>query len=178
MAGHFLDLVEKMKIPNGYYWMRDDGTVFYSDIDLTDDPALKETVLQQSNGYNQHNTQFFKFLNSELGSYFDTVREIYPGTDDGGLVRILVQMPGQMIPVHMDTFVTYRKFFNVTSDVIVDRHSIFITPWKWGHFFHYGTSCVSNWKSGDSLIIENGVPHGSANAGYEPKITMQYDIRR
>jgi len=175
MSSHMLELTAAMRVPNGYYWMRDDGKVFYTDIDLTSDQAYNETLLQQTVGYNKHNTQFFKFLNSELGPYFDVARGLFPANTNGTLIRIIVQMPGQMIPVHIDTFVTYRTFFNVGSSETVLRRNVFVTPWDWGHFLHYGTSTLSMWRPGDYLNIAQGVPHGSANAGLTPKITMQWD---
>lgn len=173
-SAHVLDLVDQNAVPNGYYW-GNQHNVFVVDTNITHDLAGKETRYQVDTGYNQHNTQFYKLLNQELGCYFSDLNLLFPEITKNRMIRILVQMPGQCIPVHVDTFVTYRKLYPDADLSKIKRKCAFVSAWQWGHFFHYGTHVMTPWQAGDYFDIVPGVPHGSANAGFLPKITIQWD---
>jgi len=173
-SNHVLDLVDRMPGANGYYW-GDSDRVFVVNTDITNDLAGKETRYQVDSGYSQHNTQFYKLVNQELGSYFCDLDSMFPEITKNRMIRVLVQLPGQCIPVHVDTFVTYRKLYPDADLSKITRKCALVSDWQWGHFFHYGNHVMSPWKAGDYFDIVPGVPHGSANAGFLPKITIQWD---
>lgn len=169
--------VDNVKVPNGYYWKDANGTVYYADIDLTNNAANTETQYQQRIGYNEHNTQFFKFTGTELGNALLDLDKFFPNLVKNKMIRVLIQMPGQIIPTHIDTFVTYQTKLGVADSEMhkVKRYCAFVTDWSFGHLFHYGTNVFAPWQAGDVFEIKQGVPHGSANAGFVPKITIQWD---
>jgi len=77
---------------------------------------------------------------------------------------------------HVDT---YSSFIRRTGDTKADytvlrRYMAFVRDWDFGHFFHYGNHCFSQWKAGECWDLVPGVYHGSANAGMNPKITIHW----
>lgn len=169
-----LDLVDKMPGPNIYYW----GTannVFVADKNITTDLAATETRYQVDTGYNQYNTQIYRFVNEDLNPYFQELSNFFPEINKNKMIRVLVQMPGQIIPTHVDTFVTYRNLYPDADLTKIKRYCAFVSDWHWGHFFHYGTGMLESWKAGDYFAIDTTTPHGSANAGFLPKVTIQWD---
>lgn len=82
------------------------------------------------------------------------------------------QLPGNVIPWHRDTFYQIKKNFP-EDDRNPVRANIYLEDWKIGHFIQYGDSISTHWQAGDGFIWNSEVLHLGANAGMEPKHTLQ-----
>ena len=87
-------------------------------------------------------------------------------------VSTIKQYPGNTIPWHRDTFFQIKKRFPERKDNPV-RANINLEDWKIGHFIQYNNEVYSNWKAGDGYMWDSTVLHLGANAGMEPKFTIQ-----
>ena len=90
-------------------------------------------------------------------------------------IRVHQQMPGQVAPIHVDTFCSHPAMDqDPTLDVSeLRRFVIQLTDWDWGHFWAFGNNTWSQWKAGDVVYFESrDVIHCTANAGKEPRLTM------
>lgn len=91
-------------------------------------------------------------------------------------VSTIKQPPGCTIPYHRDTFFQIRKRYPERTETLV-RANIYIEDWKLGHFIQYTenreTKTSVNWKQGEGFLWDSGILHLSANAGFQPKLTMQ-----
>ena len=121
-------------------------------------------------GFNEHNTKSLQITDSEFPEIFEPYKK-FTGFGDCKVVT-LKQYPGQFLPWHEDTYVGFKKEFNVPNDVKVTRYSIFLEDWNWGHYFAAGNSVMHQWKQGDFLEIKSKMPHATCNAGMIPKLTM------
>ena len=106
------------------------------------------------------NTQVdFEELGQQLGMEVITISSI-------------MQDPGCIIPVHRDEFYQiYTRYPDRTETKV--RANIFLEDWKMGHFLQYNDTVVTNWPSGTGFMWDREVLHLSANAGLEPKYTLQ-----
>lgn len=151
-----------------------------SDFDQSEGSCIKhqvhelQDIHEQYGGfpssYNYHNTKInqlwfddsqidFKELGRQLGIEVVTVSAIR-------------QMPGCVIPWHRDTFYQISKRFPARIETKV-RANVHIQDWKMGHFIQYDNEVFTHWKMGDTLIWDSSVLHLGANAGFEPKFTVQ-----
>lgn len=91
-------------------------------------------------------------------------------------VSTICQPPGNVIPLHRDTFYQISLQHPNRSDVKV-RANIYLENWKVGHMIQYTDSdswtTSDNWKQGHGFMWDSSVLHLSANAGFENKYTMQ-----
>lgn len=89
---------------------------------------------------------------------------------DDVMVRIHVQWPGQVWNLHLDKL---EKWCPENPDRVF-RYFVALTDWQMGHFWHYGNHQHSHWHSGDVHTFDwQNVPHSTANAGHEPRVTLQ-----
>lgn len=89
---------------------------------------------------------------------------------DGNLPRIHVQIPGQVWNLHIDKL---QKWCPEDPDRIV-RIFIQLTDWQPGQFWNYGNFMYTGWKAGDVTTFDwQNVPHATANASYDPRVTLQ-----
>jgi len=92
-------------------------------------------------------------------------------------VSTVLQPPGNMIPMHRDTFFQIKKRYpEDTRDKV--RANIYLQDWQPGHFLQYQCShkCWHNsthWKSGEGYLWNSDHLHLSANAGFKDKYTLQ-----
>lgn len=90
-------------------------------------------------------------------------------------VRIHRQMGGNMLHVHVDTFMSlsareHDPHFNVLG---YERFVIALGDWYFGQMWHIGTEPWHQWKAGDIIFSRmRDVPHCTANCGKEPRYTM------
>jgi len=121
----------------------------------------------RSIGFNESNTSFGQTFDvgSDINSFARTLFSQYS-------VSVIKQLPGHCIPVHTDTYYTFAKNNKVDKTEIV-RVNIFLERWKTGHYFEVNNTPILNWRAGDAIILTTDKPHLSANAGIEPKYTMQ-----
>jgi hypothetical protein len=87
-------------------------------------------------------------------------------------VSSILQDPGCVIPWHRDTFFLLRKNYPARKGHFV-RANIHLEPWKIGHIIQYEDRVITHWQAGDGIMWDGDIPHLGANAGMEPKITMQ-----
>ena len=113
-------------------------------------------------GFNEHNTKSLQITDSEFPEIFEPYMK-FAGFGNCKAVA-LKQYPGQFLPWHEDTYVGFKKEFNVPNDVKVTRYSIFLEDWNWGHYFAAGNSVMHQWKQGDFLEIKSKMPHTTCNA--------------
>ena len=91
-------------------------------------------------GFNEHNTKSLQITDSEFPEIFEPYKK-FAGFGDCKVVA-LKQYPGQFLPWHEDTYVGFKKEFNIPNDVKVTRYSLFLKDWQWGHFFSAGNSIM------------------------------------
>lgn len=91
-------------------------------------------------------------------------------------VSTIKQPPGCVVPYHRDTFFRINEQFPGRAGVKV-RANIYLEDYKLGHFIQYTLDgqhhTSTNWQAGDGFVWDSEVLHLSANAGMEPKYTLQ-----
>jgi hypothetical protein len=89
---------------------------------------------------------------------------------DDAMTRIHVQVPGQVWNLHLDKL----EKWNPDNPDSVLRVQIQLTDWEPGQFWSYGNYHHSMWSAGDVTTFNwQHVPHATANAGLEPRVTLQ-----
>jgi hypothetical protein len=89
---------------------------------------------------------------------------------DNCKMRLHVQRPGQMWNLHLDKL----EKWNPEDPGKVMRVMIALNDWEPGHFWSYGNYMHSRWHAGDVTTFDwQNLPHATANAGHEPRITLQ-----
>jgi hypothetical protein len=121
-------------------------------------------------GFNEHNTSSLQITDDEFPEIFEPYKK-FGGFGECTVVA-LKQYPGQFLPWHQDTYVGFRKRFNVPDDVEVTRYSLMLEDWHWGHYFLAGNSIFHQWKQGDFLQMPLKMHHTTCNGGIVPKYTM------
>jgi hypothetical protein len=100
---------------------------------------------------------------------------------DSAYVRYHVQFPGEVTVFHTDIFSPSHEFlpnFGTNKDDLlvgkdngIRRVIIAMEDWDWGQVFHFGSTGWTQWRSGDIIYWDFGVPHCTANMGYVPRIS-------
>jgi hypothetical protein len=89
---------------------------------------------------------------------------------DDVMNRLHVQWPGQVWTQHIDKL---QKWCPEDPDRVM-RVMIPLTDWRPGHFWSYGNYTHQGWRAGDVTTFDwQNVPHSTANAGHEPRVTFQ-----
>ena len=89
---------------------------------------------------------------------------------DNTMARLHVQWPGQVWNLHLDKL---EKWMPEDPDR-VQRYFVQLTNWEPGHFWNFGNYVWQNWRAGDAVTFDwQNVPHGTANAGQNPRVTLQ-----
>lgn len=84
--------------------------------------------------------------------------------------RIHVQLPGEVWNLHIDRLGKW----NPEDHSKVMRIFIQLTDWRPGQFWEYGTFHHNRWAAGDVVTFDwQNLPHCTANAGYDPRVTFQ-----
>ena len=91
-------------------------------------------------------------------------------------VSSILQPPGNMIPVHRDTFFQIKKAFPDDKRLKV-RANMYLQDWSVGEFIQYEKDKKwhnsTHWKAGEGWIWDSNHLHVSANAGMRDKYTLQ-----
>jgi hypothetical protein len=91
-------------------------------------------------------------------------------------VSTILQPPGNVIPIHRDTFFQIKKRYPNDKRLKV-RANIYLQDWKMGHLIHYKNNnewyTHTHWKQGEGLLWDDKILHVGANIGLEDKITLQ-----
>lgn len=91
-------------------------------------------------------------------------------------VSSILQPPGNIIPLHRDTFFQIKKRYPGDSRHRV-RANIFLEDWKVGHVIQYCKNSRWNthtdWMQCDGLLWDESILHIGANIGFDNKYTLQ-----
>ena len=92
-------------------------------------------------------------------------------------VSTVLQPPGNVIPIHRDTFFQINKRYPDDKRLKV-RANMYLQDWKVGHLIQYQEHDKqwhnsTHWSAGDGYIWDHNHLHLSANAGMSPKYTLQ-----
>jgi hypothetical protein len=84
--------------------------------------------------------------------------------------RIHVQMPGEVWNLHLDKLEKWAP----EAPYTVMRIQLALTDWEPGHFWSYGNYLHQQWHAGDLTTFDwQNLPHSTANAGHNPRVTFQ-----
>ena len=86
-------------------------------------------------------------------------------------ISSIKQPPGQVVPLHRDTFFQLKKKFPKKKQPV--RALIMLEDWKVGHFVQHDEAVFTHWLAGDGYIWDTDILHLGANAGMEDKYTLQ-----
>lgn len=107
-------------------------------------------------------------LNYELAPVFQLIADQF-GLEQS-MARVHVQHPGQVWNLHLDKL---EKWMPADPSQVV-RYFVQLTDWQPGHFWSYGNFVYQQWSAGDISTFDwVNVPHATANAGHQPRITLQ-----
>lgn len=91
-------------------------------------------------------------------------------------VSTICQPPGNVVPLHRDTFFQISKQFPDHPGIKV-RANIHMESYQLGHFIQYVDHGMIkthvDWQAGDAVIWSGEIEHLGANAGMKDKYTMQ-----
>lgn len=97
------------------------------------------------------------------------------------VARYHVQFPGEVTVWHTDIYSPAHEFLahmddipdeQIGKDRNIRRIIIALEDWDWGHLLIFGNTPWVNWNAGDVIYWEYGVPHGAANMGFQPRISV------
>jgi hypothetical protein len=84
--------------------------------------------------------------------------------------QIIVQMPGDVSILQIDQLQNYLP----DAPWTIMRVQIALTDWEPGHFWSYGNYNHQQWHAGDVTTFDwQNLPHCTANAGHNPRVTFQ-----
>jgi hypothetical protein len=124
-------------------------------------------------GYLEDQTKFTQIFSSDHPELFKNFIELSKLSN--ATASIIKQYPGNILPWHYDTHVTFKKMIKRNKEFKnkkVARYMIFLTDWDWGHYFAIGNNVIHQWKSGDMITWQPHMHHCGSNAGMIPKITL------
>lgn len=87
-------------------------------------------------------------------------------------VSTIMQPPGNVIPLHRDTFYKIKIRYPENKRTIV-RCNIYLEDWKTGHLLQFNDEVDTHWRRGDGHMWDESVLHIGANVGMEDKYTLQ-----
>ena len=91
-------------------------------------------------------------------------------------VSTICQPPGNVVPLHRDSFFQINKRFPDRKDIKV-RANVHMQDYRLGHFIQYihddRTVTSTDWRAGDAIMWDTHIVHLGANAGMQDKYTMQ-----
>ena len=127
--------------------------------------AAEEYDLERA-GYGKNYT--ITNLNWDIPPVLQRISDLF--ALDDAMTRIHVQVPGQVWNLHLDKL---EKWAPNNPDSVL-RVQIQLTDWEPGQFWSYGNYHHSMWSAGDVTTFNwQHVPHATANAGLEPRVTLQ-----
>lgn len=157
-----IELIEKKIKPK--FALDDDVKLSKANLDLRI-KAFKDW------GYKKSQTEYIQIFSYDYPKLFE--RFIKISNLDLATSSLIKQYPGNIIPWHYDTHVTFKNLVkkNMSKQKII-RYMIFLTDWDWGHYFCVGNSIAHQWRSGDIITWEPHIHHCGSNSGMSPKITL------
>jgi hypothetical protein len=96
--------------------------------------------------------------------------------------RYHVQFPGETTVFHTDIFSPTHEFLPANLQSVSDKEIgqdkglrrvlVALEDWEWGQVMMFGAQTWAQWKAGDLIYWNYGVPHCAANMGYHPRISV------
>jgi hypothetical protein len=130
-----------------------------------EDLVKEEYDLEQS-GYKKDHV--VTHMNWKINDQLKQISDLF-GLQDC-MERIHVQMPGEVWNLHIDKLSKWAP----DEPWRVMRIMIQLTDWEQGHFWSYGNYVHTQWKAGDVHTFDwKNLPHSTANAGHNPRVTLQ-----
>jgi hypothetical protein len=80
--------------------------------------------------------------------------------------------PGTYLPYHNDSFLKYKKIFDITSEDIV-RSVIMLEDWQPGQIILIEDKSYSGWKSGQYWVWKNNTKHSFYNMSLVKRYALQ-----
>ena len=81
--------------------------------------------------------------------------------------------PGTTLPNHSDTYVRFRKLYNIQDTNSIFRAVVFLEDWQSGHYLEINEDPVVEWAAGETIIWKNNTRHLAANMGVTDRYTLQ-----
>ena len=107
-------------------------------------------------------------LNWDLPPVLQRICDLFALEDP--MNRLHVQQPGELWNLHLDKL--FKWCPEDPSKVM--RIMIQLTDWQPGQFWEYGNYHHRGWKAGEVTTFDwANVPHSTANAGHNPRVTLQ-----
>lgn len=107
-------------------------------------------------------------MNWKINDQLKHISELFKLQDC--MERVHVQMPGEVWNLHIDKLGKWCP----EEPWRVLRIFIQLTDWEPGHFWSYGNYVHTQWRAGDALTFDwKNLPHSTANAGHNPRVTYQ-----
>lgn len=130
-----------------------------------EDLVAEEYDLEKA-GYGKDYT--ITHLNWDLPPKLKQISELF--ALDDCMERIHVQMPGEVWNLHIDKL----QKWNPDNPSSIMRIMIHLSDWEPGHFWSYGNYVHTQWHAGDVTTFDwQNLPHSTANAGHNPRVTLQ-----
>lgn len=121
-------------------------------------------------GYNEQNTRIWKttMVDPKIDMAWEqNITNKLPV--DHAIATPTLQQPGNILPIHVDTFIYMKKKLGQNSNIV--RFLIMMKDWEDGHTLQVGTSWLGPWKAGDIYLWHPDRPHLAVNAGLTNKWT-------
>tara|TARA_E500000318_G_scaffold100741_1_gene103650 strand:+ start:486 stop:950 length:465 start_codon:yes stop_codon:yes gene_type:complete len=116
-----------------------------------------------------HNTLHYHHFDPQIPWLHDFAKKTFKMYS----ITIIKQLPGMVIPNHVDKYLYFKNQHQVADSIKIYRANIFLEDWKSGHYFEADEEPIVKWKAGDYCLLDNTVWHRSGNFGDEPKYTAQ-----
>lgn len=124
--------------------------------------------------YGEHNTKISqKFWDNDTIDFKSIGEQL---NIDVVSISSILQPPGNIIPIHNDTFFKINQKYPHDERTKV-RANIFLQDWETGHLLQYEHNKVwetcTYWKKGEGFMWDSSVLHVGANIGLTNKLTLQ-----
>ena len=86
---------------------------------------------------------------------------------------INLMTPGQILPLHQDTYEKFIERYNIESIDNITRYIVFLEDAQPGHLMQIGNKVHSDWKAGDVVSWNGNQMHAAYNLGYANRYTLQ-----
>jgi len=132
--------------------------------------------------YNENgNEQWNKDEHKDYHVFHNMLKSI--GMYDIHQIRVHIQRLGQVTPAHIDQQMRYarpqwrKRWTEAGADknpLKLRRVLIALNDWDYGHVWQFGNTYYQGYDAGECIVYDwCNMPHGTANFGYTPRITLQ-----
>jgi len=119
--------------------------------------------------HTEANTQHYQTFDPEI----NWLKDFASSRFSHYTISIIKQLPGKVIPLHVDQYHYFKQHYNITDESKILRINIFLEDWKKGQYFEMDGVPIVKWKAGQYVVLNNTIEHMSSNMGREVKYTAQ-----